>query len=93
MLPTRAWLINFRTYLCFIPLTLQFGLNTGSVTKFKTCGSSDFFFNINLCPFGPFAWTLYCQKYFSFFALDLDCLLSEPSSLDSKNNKYHNLKV
>lgn len=70
-----------------MPFTLQLGLKTGSVTKLRTCGSSDFFFKINLCPFGPLACTLYCQKYLSFFALFRASFLSGHSSLESKQNR------
>lgn len=50
-----------------MPRTEQSGLKTGSVTSFSTCGSSILDFITSRCPFGPFDWILYCQKYFSFF--------------------------
>ncbi|CAH0683081.1 unnamed protein product [Spodoptera exigua] len=78
--------------LCFMPLTLQLGLNTGSVTVFKTCGSSDLFFKISLCPFGPLACTLYCQKNLSFFELLRDCLPSV-SSFDSSDERSSYLSL
>lgn len=69
----RSFPSPFRAFpLCLIPRSAQWGLKTGSVASFKICGSSRRVLATNLCPFGPFAWTLYCQKYRSF----LLCLLS-----------------
>lgn len=54
-----------------MPCIEQLGLNTGSVTSFKQCGSSSLHFKTNLWPLGPLDWTLYCQKNLSLCEDDL----------------------
>lgn len=41
--------------LTLIPRTEQLGLNTGSVTSLRWCGSSAWVLMTNRCPLGPLA--------------------------------------
>lgn len=79
-------------WITLIPRTEQLGLNTGSVTSFNTCGSSACVLITKRCPFGPFAWTLYCQKNRSFF--DPPDLGVDASSLPESGNemKTHSIE-
>lgn len=80
--------------LCFIPRTEQLGLKTGSVTSFSTWGSSSFVFKTNLWPFGPFACTLYCQKYLSFLeSCCFDNFSFPPPSPSLDSNQWKKLQI
>lgn len=87
----EAWVDWNYTFITLIPLTEQLGLNTGSVTSFNTCGSSACVLITKRWPFGPFAWTLYCQKYRSFLLPELRVGVSSLS--ESANELQSQLRI
>lgn len=57
--------VTYTTYLCLMPCTAHWGLNTGSVIWWRQWGSSWGAAITSRCPLGPLACKLYCQKYLS----------------------------